>query len=273
MPDRLPAGYGVLVTRSREQAGDLIDAVRARGGEPILFPVLEIAPRDRDAVAADAARLPAPDITIFVSRNAVLHGLEFAGGRLAAIGPTTAAAIRESGADVAIVPSDGFDSESLLAEPAFDDVADCNIRIVRGEGGREVLGTELARRGARVDYLAAYSRVLPVYSPAQLAELASNWRDGKIAAIVVLSVESLANLAHLLPDGCRPTEAGPLLVTPAARVLKEVRTRFPGSNTVLAAGPRANDIVDSIAEFLADRMADTGAADSRPSTPPSRRPD
>lgn len=259
MPERLPPGYGVLVTRPREQAGDLADAVRARGGEPILFPVLEIVPRARDAVAADAAALPAPDITIFVSRNAVRHGIAFAGGRLAAVGPTTAAAIREHGAEAAIVPSAGFDSESLLAEPAFDDVAGSNIRIVRGSGGREVLAAELVRRGARVDYLEAYSRVRPVYSSAQLAELASGWRAGKVGAIVVLSVESLANLERLLPEGCRPGEAGPLLVTPAARVLKEVRTRFPGCIAVLAAGPRANDIVDSIADRLADRSVDRKA--------------
>lgn len=269
MPERLPGGYGVLVTRPRAQAGDLAEAIRARGGEPVLFPTIEIVPRDASQVAAEASALPAPDITIFVSRNAVQHGLAFAGGQLAAIGPTTAAAIRELGADVAIVPGAGFDSEALLAEAAFREPAGRRIRIIRGGGGREALADELTRRGARVDYLESYDRVRPTCTPAQLSALAARWQAGGIGAIVIMSVESLANLADLLPAGCRPTPAGPLLVTPAARVLKEVRTRFPGCTAVLAAGPRANDIVDCIV----DSVAGNSAAVARPSTPPPRQPD
>ena len=87
--------------------------------------------------------LPDPDITVFVSRNAVEFGIAYAGGELAAIGPATAAAIRDAGSAVSICPASGFDSEHLLREPAFSDMAGKTVRIIRGNPGREKLATEL----------------------------------------------------------------------------------------------------------------------------------
>ncbi len=259
MTERLPPGYGVLVTRPRDQAGDLVDEVLRRGGTPHLFPVIEIRPRPRDVVASEAAALPAADISIFISRNAVVHGLEFAAGLLAAIGPSTAAELRRHGRTTDICPADGFDSESLLAEPAFAEVRGRCIRILRGSPGRELLAAELRRRGARVDYLQAYTRALPHYTGAQLETLAQSCREGAIAAIVVSSVEALGNLAQLLPAACRPGPAGPLLVTSAARVLKEVQLRYPDCPAILATGPRADELVDGIVA-----RAGTTASDPQP---------
>ena len=246
VPDRLPPGYAVLVTRPRTQGDELTAAIRDAGGEPVEFPVIEIRARDPAAVAADAAALPVPDVTIFVSSNAVQHGIEYGGGRLAAIGPATAAEIRRRGRTVDIEPASGFDSESLLAVPAFADIRGRAVRIVRGNAGRELLAAELARRGARVDYLAAYTRALPAHPPALVEAVAGRWRRGDIRAVIVMSVESLDNLARLLPADCLPGAAGPLLVTPAARVLKEFGQRYPGCPRALADGPRARELLDCI---------------------------
>ncbi len=264
MPEHLPPGYGVLITRPRDQSAELAGEVRARGGTPILFPVLEIRPRDPGAVAAEVASLPPADITIFISRNAVRHGIGYAAGQLAAIGPTTADEIRRLGHSVDITPASGFDSESLLAAPELADVNGRCVRIVRGNPGRAFLATELSRRGARVDYVEAYARSLPVISGEERMRLASRWQRGEVDAIVIMSVESLDNLARLLPVACQPGPAGPLLVTAATRVLKEARQRFPGCPAVLAAGPRVGELVDCLVDITASRGAS--------STPP-RQPD
>ena len=137
-------GVGVLVTRPRQQADELVESIEARGGTAIVFSVIEILPRNIPEVQADMDDLSEPAITIFVSRNAVEHGLKFAGGRLAAIGPTTAAAIAQRGRKVDICPDSGFDSEHLLAEAEFDDVAGKTIRIIRGTDGREQLANVLS---------------------------------------------------------------------------------------------------------------------------------
>lgn len=247
MADTPLKGLGVLVTRPRAQAAELIAAIEHQGGTAIAFPVIEIVPRVASDIAADVATLPRPDIALFVSRNAVCHGLAYANGALkGAIGSTTAAVIEAAGARVEIVPENGYDSESLLAEPALKDVAGKQIRIIRGDGGRELLASTLSERGAEVHYLSVYERRLPESSRRSLATIEATWREGRINVITVMSVETLNNLIDLLPDWCVQHLDEVPLVTPSARVIKEVLDRFPASRPVLAAGPRASDMVDAI---------------------------
>ena len=129
---------------------------------------------------------------------------------------------------------------------ALGDVRGKRVRIVRGNGGRETLADTLRERGAIVDYLEVYARRLPAYSAGELDTLEKRWQSGGIDAVVVMSVQSLRNLERLQPLACRESLAGTVLVTPAARVLKEVHDACPGCPTVLAGGPGASDIVDAI---------------------------
>lgn len=246
MPDRPLAGVAVLVTRPRAQAGDLIAAIEAAGGRAILFPVLDIAPRAAADIARDAAGLAAPDVTIFISRNAVLHGIDHAGGgRIAVIGPATAEAVAEAGHEVDIRPEGGFDSEHLLAEPELRQVAGKRVRIIRGQAGRELLADELRARGAEVDYLPVYERRLPDVAAEDIARLAAAWRSGDIDVVTIMSVESLDNLVALVP-GAADYLVGTALVTPAARVIQKAKDRFPASRPVLASGPQASEMVEAI---------------------------
>ncbi len=248
MADAPLAGVGVLVTRPAAQAGELIAAIEAAGGRSIVFPVIEIAPRSPQDVAADLAGLSDPDIVIFVSRNAVEHGLAWSGsGAIAAVGPATASAIEAAARVVDIRPTSGFDSESLLAEPALTDVRGKTIRIIRGNGGRELLATTLRERGANVDYLEVYTRRVPGYSQAEIEGIARRLEAGEIDVVVVMSVESFRNLLALLPETCHRALAKWPLVTPAARVIKEVTDRLPGCPVTLADGPGADEIVRAIA--------------------------
>jgi len=241
------SGVGVLVTRPETQASELIDAIRSCGGTAVLFPVIEIVPRDRDAIASEAKGLANPDISIFVSSNAVRHGIEFAGkALLAAVGPATAAALRDAGREVDVLSTEGFDSEHLLATPALRDVAGRTIRILRGKKGRELLADALRERGATVDYLEVYERLAPRHAPEALDRLEQRWRAGGVDIVTVMSVESLQNLVDLLPEWCaRALEYTPL-VTPAERVIKEAEKRFPGIPTTLASGPQARGMLDAI---------------------------
>jgi uroporphyrinogen-III synthase len=248
MADAPLAGVGVLVTRPAEQAGELVAAIEAAGGRSIAFPVIEIAPRSPQEIEAQLAGRADPDIVIFISRNAVEHGLAWSGrGAIAAVGPATAAAIEAAARVVDIYPASGFDSESLLEEPALRDVRGKTVRIIRGNGGRELLATTLRERGAVVDYLEVYARRLPDYDPAQIDAVRRQLEGGEIDAIVVMSVQSFDNLLALLPDSCHGTLAKTRLVTPAARVIKQVADRLPGCPATLADGPGADEIVRAIA--------------------------
>src|SRR5690606_24658772 len=144
-----PGGAGVLVTRPDGRAVELSQAIADAGGSVVAFAVLEIETRDETILHDEQARLPAPDIAIFVSTNAVRFGLRFipaSGVKIAAIGPTTRACIEAEGRTVDIYPASGFDSEHLLQEPDLKDVDGKNVRIVRADSVRELIATVLKER-------------------------------------------------------------------------------------------------------------------------------
>ena len=246
MPDLDLAGTAVLNTRPTQTANELAEAVRARGGRSVAFPVLQIVPRDPEKVRTDADALSAADVTIFISRNAAEYGSGFASGRVAAVGPATAAALEKLGCSVDILPEGGFDSEHLLEAPEFEKAAGRRFRVVRGDAGRELLADELTRRGGHVDYLAVYERRLPEYSRTELDDIADLFNNGDIDAIVVMSVQSLDNLDAMMPANCTDAFHRTPLVTPAARVIKELHKRGPDRPAALAASPRPDDILDAI---------------------------
>ena len=252
MTDAPLTGVGVLVTRPAQQSAGLIAAIEAAGGKSIPFPVMEIVPRSPQDIEADVAALTEPDIVIYVSSNAVEHGLAWTNeGAVAVVGPATAAAIEAAARIVDIRPADGYDSEHLLAEPALNDVHGKTVRIVRGNSGRELLADTLRARGASVDYLPVYGRRMPPHSDEDIANLAKHWQDGDIDVTTIMSVESLRNLVSLVPDSCKKSLAETPLVTPAARVIKEAQDRLPGCPVHLAAGPSANEMVSAITAISA----------------------
>lgn len=200
------AGRCVLVTRPREQAGALATAIRERGGEAQVAPLIEILPAtDTRELEAACAALDTFDLAFFVSPNAVRHALAFicarrtwpAGLRVATVGGGTAAALHEAGFSDVIMPSCGFDSESVLALPEFraEAVRGRKVAVFRGDGGRPLLGATLAARGAHVAFITAYRRRCP-------DDDWSGWvtraRDGTVDAIVLTSSEAVGNLVQLL---------------------------------------------------------------------------
>ena len=76
-------GLQVLVTRPRHQAAGLVARIEALGGTAIRFPVIEILPAAQPERAAEAMQsLEAVGTAIFVSPNAVEHGLALLGRAL-----------------------------------------------------------------------------------------------------------------------------------------------------------------------------------------------
>lgn len=241
------AGIGVLVTRPEHQADELVSAIESAGGVAVRFPTIEIIARDPAAIAADAESLAPPDIAVLVSSNAVRCGLRYADGApIAVVGPATAASVTAAGQSVDIRAANGFDSEHLLQEREFADVAGKTVRIIRGQDGRELLATTLRDRGATVEYLAVYERIPPNYTTNEVDLLIAKWHSSGINAVTAMSVAAFDNLVALLPDSAHELLACTPLVTPAARVLKEALSRFPSLPAILADTPDADAIVRSI---------------------------
>lgn len=212
-------GISVLVTRPAHQSQHLCALIEGAGGHVVRFPVIEIAPpADPDAAARVVKQLDRFDIAIFISANAVDHGVALirrlwqpppARLLLAAIGKTTAAHLARQWRQPDIGPAGGDNSEALLATAALRSVSGKRIVIFRGVGGRELLGDTLRTRGATVEYADVYQRIKP--APATMPLFADNSR-GKIDCVVVTSNEGLENLLELAGD----TGGSILLNTPLA---------------------------------------------------------
>jgi len=216
MIERPLEGKRVLVTRPVAQAESLAARIREAGAKPVLFPTVAIeATPANSRLRADFNRLGDFALVIFVSVNAVRYGLARArdsggipdGCSLVAVGRATAAELEKVSEGSALVPESGFDSEALLALPELQSLQGREVLIVRGVGGRALLGEVLGERGAQVRYAEVYRRALP--TPRSLPRV--NWKE--IDAVTITSIEILDNLLMLAgPEGARRIKEFPCVV-------------------------------------------------------------
>ena len=189
------SGRGIVITRPREHAAELAERVRAAGGEPILFPTIEILPPENSAaLALTLTRLDSFDLAIFVSPTAAMKATERVGAgqvwprklRVAAVGAGTAAALQRLGFESVVAPEGEADSEALASLAELQELRGRSVVIFRGQGGREWLRAVLEARGARVEYAECYRRVAPTADTEPLVE---RWRRGGIDAVSITSSE------------------------------------------------------------------------------------
>lgn len=217
----MPRPLGVLVTRPAEQAAALCRSIGGLGWRAIPFPAMLIEPLSADP----SLRASDYDLLLFVSRNAALHGLPLLGpipGRvpIGAVGNGTAAQLSQLGQPVALIPESNADSEGLLALPALQRVAGLRVLILRGEGGRPLLGDTLRERGARVDYAEVYRRRLPAVEVGPLLAL---WPE--LDLVLVTSNEVLDNLESLLGPQAQERLSEKTLLVISERGLEHARAR------------------------------------------------
>jgi len=237
-------GRGIVVTRPREQAQGLARLIEQAGGRAHLFPAVEI--EDLPAPAA-LERLGEFDLAIFISPTAVDRVMRRVRNwprrlRVAAVGAGTRLELERRGVRKVISPTSGADSEALLAAPELEHVAGERIVILRGEGGRALLGDTLAARGARVEHAACYRRARPRADPGPLLEA---WKRGEVAALTVSSAQGLANLFEMLDPGL--LKATPLFV-PHPRIADAARAR--SVHEVLVAGPSDDDMLNRLVAYF-----------------------
>jgi uroporphyrinogen-III synthase len=233
-------GRAILVTRPRAQAQRLARLIEGAGGRAELFAAIEI--EDVPPPAA-LARLHEFDLAIFVSPTAVAKAMPQVRAwpralRVAAVGSGTRRELEKHGIADVIAPESGADSEALLATPALGDVAGKRIAILRGDGGRALLADTFAERGAQVEFVTCYRRLVPK-PPAR------PWKPGELAAVTVSSSQGLDNLFEVLDrELLRST---PMFV-PHVRIAE--RARVLAVREVVLAGHADEEMLDRLVAYF-----------------------
>lgn len=202
-------GRRIVVTRAREQAGELVQALEAHGAEPILAPVIRIEPLENLApLRAALTGLSAYRWVVFTSQNAVdvvfdrmvawgLTARVFDTTAVAAIGSATAESIRRRGVIPALVPGE-FVGEALaqaLAKHEPGKLAGARVLIPAAADAREALASGLAAQGALVESMPVYRTVS---AQTDLRALARELSGGRIAAVTFTSSSTVRCFVDLV---------------------------------------------------------------------------
>ena len=220
-------GKKIVVTRTRKQAGGLSRRLRDLGADVIEIPTIRIEPptqlREFAELVKDAHTY---EWIIFTSPNGVDAFFEWfyrlfqdaraiGGARIAAVGPATAARVREFHLNVDVQP-ETFVAEALVkALEAEGSVENVNMLLVRPESTREVVAQELTKLGAIVDEAIAYRTVPETDDDAQperraaLARLKNEGAD-MVTFASSSAAENFLAMQVLLPPSARVASLGPV---------------------------------------------------------------
>jgi uroporphyrinogen III methyltransferase/synthase len=172
-------GKKIVITRAREQAGELIRLLEGYGAHVIEFPTIEVVPPDSwDSVDRAIGDLETYHWIIFTSTNGVKFFLkrlrlkkrrlrEFNDLRFCAIGPRTGQEIEKAGVKVNVVP-DRYCAEGLVQRLGIEKLEGRRILLARAKKARDLVPKELRNLGATVDVVEVYQTVMPNVSKKEI---------------------------------------------------------------------------------------------------------
>jgi len=207
-------GKRVLMTRAKEQAGELAARLAGYGAEPIEAPTIKIVPPlDWAPVDQAISEIGTYNWIIFTSVNGVdrfmtrlwAKGLDsrcLAGRRICCIGPRTAQELERFGVRADVIPAE-YQAEGILATLNRQDLKKTRILIPRAEVARELLPDELRAAGAHVTVVAVYRTLIADQD-------SGGWRqelmDHRIHVVTFASSSTVRNFVAMLGgiDAVRP---------------------------------------------------------------------
>ncbi len=254
-------GKRIVVTRSREQAAELVDMLEERGAEAIQAPTIRIAPpEDMEALDRACADAGAYDWIVFTSANAVDAFMrrvlangdirDLKGVRLCAIGPSTAQCLSRYGIRVDLTPGEARSEAVIDALKAAATVKGARFLLPRSDIGREVLADQLRDAGAEVSAVAAY-RTLPGGSERDAdQDIYRMLLDGRIDAVTFTSASTVKNFAKILGEEQAADLLRTTVVASIGPVTAEAAQQLGIQTTVMPERYTIPDLVDALVEHF-----------------------
>jgi len=161
----------IVVTRRPEQAGTFAQRLAELGADVLEVPTIKLThPTERDAIIDCLLELNSYDWFIFTSANGVTAFFDLffkrfqdlrdiGGARIAAVGPATAAKLRELHLQVDLQPEEFIGEKIAGAFKKYQDIDNVKMCLLRAEVANRDLPDALQEMGAIVDDIAIYKTV------------------------------------------------------------------------------------------------------------------
>lgn len=201
-------GKRVMVTRTREQASELVSMLEEQGADVLERSTIAIQDPDSwEPLDLALNKLHKYDWVLFTSLNAVqnfflrLHGQgldarAFGRARIGVVGTATAEALRGYGLRADMVPAK-FTSEGLAESLLGAGVSGKYILIPRAAKAREVLNDTLQQAGAMVEAVPVYQNVRPTGYDDQLRQ---ELTEKRVDVVTFTSSSTVTNFLHMLNE-------------------------------------------------------------------------
>ena len=238
----------VVVTRSVEDVDRLAERLTSEGHLAVKLPLLAIEPLQS---SLDIDNLPRTTTAIiYTSVNAVRHGFEVMsqatqneGLVTIAVGAKTRDALGER--DVRAESPAREDSEGILAFLASLDQSPTHVVLVKGQGGRDLIETRLARLGVHLTIIECYRRVWPDVPEANFLKAVS---IESLSIIHVASGETLTRLTDLCWAHGVDALNTHTLVVPSQRVADQAR-ELGWQSRIVADGAGDEALLKAVADL------------------------
>ncbi|WAC18385.1 uroporphyrinogen-III C-methyltransferase [Luteolibacter sp. SL250] len=214
-------GKKIVVTRTREQAGELSKSLADLGADVIELPTIRIEhPDDRLGFAEMVTHAHEYDWLVFTSPNGVERFFDaffatfedarsLGNPRIAAIGAGTAAKIREYRFAVDLIP-ERFVAEGLIEAFKKESVENLTMLWVKAAETRDVVGKGLEELGAIVDECIAYKTVPETEDPTGARARIEEEGADLITFTSSSTVDHFFDMGIAWPEDCVAGSIGPV---------------------------------------------------------------
>ncbi|MPY88332.1 MAG: uroporphyrinogen-III C-methyltransferase [Luteitalea sp.] len=251
-------GRRIVVTRAREQAGELVERLEELGAQAIEAPTIRIeAAADLAPLDEACEQASSYDWIVFTSVNGVEHFMRrFLGGgrdirtlkgpRLCAVGPSTAEHLARYYLHVAVVPPDDRSAAIVRAMRERGSLTGQRVLLPRTDIARETLPDELRQAGAAVVEVAAYRTVREPPSRQADPDIYKMLLEGQIDVVTFTSASSVRHFVTNIGEDQAADLLSRTAVASIGPVTAEAAQQLEINTTIMPASYTIPALVDAI---------------------------
>ena len=261
----------VVVTRTRDQASELVNLLENYGAECIEYPTISLEKVDSYEILDRAlAEIDSYHWVLFTSINAVDYFFnrlfeqgkdvrDLKGPKVAAVGRVTAEALAGRGIKADLLPEE-FTGDGLAETLISEGVTGLHILIPRALKAREILPERLSDAGAEVTVAPVYQNVLPKSSAGEQLkyDLHQALEEKSVDMLTFTSSSTVKNFVTLLdlnPDELQKLMSGVAVAT-IGPITAKTAENYGLKPDVQPAEYTIPGLVESIVTFFTSQPAD-----------------